>query len=215
VQRQHLYAWPAGSQIDFQTREETWNGLLMTGLLTLYSDGLGSSAELEPWTYFEIPAGMKHKLACDPAASCIFQASFADPHNEVVALASKGEIDPGGSAPFLLHLKQNFASLPKQGSIDWPTAISKPFFWGIGFASLVRYPKGSSALMVNPELYNSGLVLEGVLAIEVDGVPAEPLHAGGYYAIPTEVSYRISCRTGQCLVVARRFKGDEIRELGR
>jgi hypothetical protein len=214
IQRQHLYAWPAGSQIEFQTREETWDGLVLTGSLTLYSDGLASPAELGPWTYFVIPAGMNHKLACDPATVCVFEANFADPHNEVAALASKEALDFRQPAPFVLHLKQNVEAgeseiggpSPQQESSGRPTAMSRPFFWGIGFATLWRYPKGRGALIVNPELYNCGLVLEGELAIEVDGVLAEPLQAGAYYGIPRKSSYRIDCRTAQCFVVARDLK---------
>jgi hypothetical protein len=151
VQRQHLFAWPAGSQIGFQTREETWSGLVLSGSLTLYSDGLAGPVKLGPWTYFEIPAGVSHKLGCDPAALCVVQTDFADPLNEVAALTSKEALDPNQTAPFLLPLKQNMTPLGKQKSNGRPVAMSRAFFWGVGFASLVRYPNGQGQPIVNSE----------------------------------------------------------------
>lgn len=202
AQRQRLYWWPAGSAIDLQTREEGWRGLMLSGVMTLVADGLPAPVTLSRLEFFEIPEGVRHKLTCHPEAHCVFYGGWADPHNRVSAWVPTAEIDPKAPGPSFIDLQAQLRSSKPVRSGRGPESVSIPFPWGIGFASLIRFPAGTTPASTSDH-WNAGLVVEGSIRVEVEGVWSDPLGAGSYFATSGESRIRISCRGPQCLVIGR------------
>lgn len=211
VQRQGLYWWPAGSGIDLQTREGGWTGFLLSGIMTLLADGLDAPVTLSRLERFDIPEGVRHKLTCRPEDHCILYAGWADPHNRVAAWVPTAETDPSGPGPTFLDLQSQLRSSKFVSRGRKPVSVSTAFPWGIGFASLIRYPAGTTPESTS-EYWNAGLVVEGTIRVEIDGVWSDPLGAGSYFATSRDSRIRISCQGPQCLIVGRRYGGDNVRE---
>jgi hypothetical protein len=111
-----------------------------------------------------------------------------------------------------VDLRARYSSADVPAGNTLPLAVSAGFAWGIGFANLIRYPQGPSPELI-ADYFLSGLVIKGTIRVKVDGLLSPPLGPQSYYAIRHDSRVTIDCESRECLVVARRQKGDHVREV--
>lgn len=198
---QGLFAWPPRSEIDLQTREVGWSGVILAGVMSLMADGLEAPVALSRLDVFEIPKGVKHRLSCTGSDTCVFYGAYADPRNKVAAWVPDAKTEPRSLGPSLLELESELRASKVVRHNEHPMSISSTLPWAAGFVSLRRYPSGTTRMGVTHLMGCYGLVLAGSVRIEVEEEWSDPLGARSYFAVPSFSRNRLSCESAQCVVL--------------